>query len=393
MILTKHTALVYRSALLPHSETFIREQVLSYKNWRPVMVGRRLVHQLPLDGLEVKVLGDRSNTAIERIISGFYARLGLPFDTKALHRERASLLHAHFGPDAVEAVPLARMLGIPMIVTLHGFDITIDRSWWEGGAGGGGMQGYPRALLRMAMRSDVHFIAVSRAVKTAAVRFGIPSNKVSVLYIGIDPGKFRPGPVPIPLRGHRVLFIGRLVEKKGCECLLRAMQIVMNRVTDAELTIIGDGRLRAGLENLALDLGVRAMFLGACNHEQVKAELDTARAFCLPSVRAANGDAEGFGLVLLEAQAAGVPVVSSAIGGADEGIKHGHTGFRFAERDVRDMAEKLVEILTNDERAASMAASGPRFVAQCFDLHRCTKNLEQLYDVIEARAKTPTRPI
>src|SRR6185437_11569951 len=182
------------------------------------------------------------------------------------------------------------------------YDINIHREWWERGEGGTAMRLYPRRLLELSARADVRFIAVSEAVRGQAIEYGIPADKVTTDYIGVDVSAFTPGPIPLSERPLRVLFVGRLVEKKGCEFLLRAMQCVKNQIPGAELTIVGDGPLRDQLEAQSRDLDVQARFPGALSSEHVKQELDHARIFCLPSVRAANGDAEGFGLVLLEAQ-------------------------------------------------------------------------------------------
>jgi glycosyltransferase involved in cell wall biosynthesis len=126
--------------------------------------------------------------------------------------------------------------------------------------------------------------------------------------------------------------------------------------------------------------GVR--FLGAFSREQAQALLAEARVFCLPSVTAESGDAEGLGLVILEAQASGVPVVTSARGGATEGIRDGETGYAFAERDVATLAERLTQLLTDDAVLTRFSAAGPGFVAERHDLHRRTAELETIYDRI-----------
>jgi glycosyltransferase involved in cell wall biosynthesis len=267
-----------------------------------------------------------------------------------------------------------------MVVTLHGYDINIHRDWWECGNGGASMRRYPRSLLRLAARPRTHFIAVSDAVRSRAIAYGIPSDKVTTSYIGVDVSKFAPGTQPPPERAPNVLFVGRLVEKKGCEYLLRAMQIVRSRIPGAALTIIGDGPLQTELRKLAGELGGGVRFCGALPAERVKAELHAARAFCLPSVQAANGDAEGFGLVLLEAQAAGVPVVSSAFGGAMEGILHGKSGYRFEERDVEALSNCLIDLLAHPDKAAAMGLAGRQFVSSRFDIHKCTETLERHYN-------------
>jgi glucosyltransferase len=371
------TVLIYRSEMLPYSETFIKEQHAAYRAWRPVLVGRKLLHQLNLDGLEFRLLQDDERPLAARVATKAMRRVG--YGPSILRKENASLLHAHFGPDAVEAEVIARALDIPLIVTLHGYDINIEPEWWEKGMGGTGMEHYPRRLLKLAANPKTHFIAVSEAVRRRAIAYGIPARKLNTFHIGIDVGKFRPGPIPHHARPPRVLFVGRLVEKKGCEYLLRAMQCVKGRVPEAHLRLIGEGPQRNKLEQLSNQLGIAAHFIGALPADTVKSELDNARVLCLPSVHAANGDAEGFGLVLLEAQAAGLPVVSSAFGGASEGILDGKSGFQFEEKDIFAMADHLAEILLNPHKGFEMGLAGRQLVSERFDLHRCTEKLENFY--------------
>jgi glucosyltransferase len=146
------------------------------------------------------------------------------------------------------------------------------------------------------------------------------------------------------------------------------------------LVILGDGPLRDPLRGLAEELGVATEFIGAQPASRVVRELELARVLCLPSVTAHNGDAEGFGLVLLEAQASGVPVVTSALGGVSEGIREGITGFGFRERDVDSLAAHLTRLLINDALAHAFSLAGPPFVSEYFSLSHCTAALEALYD-------------
>jgi glycosyltransferase involved in cell wall biosynthesis len=376
------TVLVYRSVLLPYSETFIKEQVLAYRRWRGLLVGRRLWRQLSLVGLDIRLLGADEPGILARAIAKARWQIGRPPRLGLLRQESPSLLHVHFGTDAIEAEPIARFLGIPMIVTLHGYDINVHREWWESGKGGILMRQYPRRLLNLSTQPQVHFIAVSDAIKRSAIAYGIPADKLTTHYVGIDLMKFVPGPTPVTVRARRVLFVGRLVEKKGCGYLLRAMEIVKARIPDAELTVVGDGPLRSDLERLSSGLGLSTRFLGALSPTLVKAEMDTARVFCLPSVTAANGDAEGLPIAILEAQACGIPVITSARGGATESIEDGKTGLTFPEGNVATLASGIATLLQDDTFAEAFARRAPRFVAERFDIRACTEELERLYDVL-----------
>jgi glycosyltransferase involved in cell wall biosynthesis len=373
-------AIVYRSNLLPVSETFIKEQMLALRRWRGTLVGLNKLNALSLDGLDVLVLRPDNTT-------GFTPESVL----KRLADEEPSLLHVHFGVEAIHAWPIARALNLPMLITLHGYDISIRPEWWTSGSAGRAMQEYPRRLLELAEQPRTSFIAVSEAIRQRAISFGIPERKITVQYIGVNIENFHPRGRPISERERRVLFVGRLVEKKGCEYLIRAFARVQPRVPDAKIIIVGDGHLRESLTKLAQILDVRADFLGSIPSVGVRRELELARVFCLPSVTALNGDAEGFGIVLLEAQASGVPVITSASGGATEGILEGITGFAFDERDVLALADKLIYVLTNNLAAESMASAAPKFVAERFNIVRCTEALETLWDKVSVRSELAIR--
>jgi glucosyltransferase len=374
------TVLIYRSRLLPHSETFIKEQIQAYRSWRGILTGKELADELALDGLDIRLLGDPRQDFAARFIARALWSIGRPSGLDRLRLERPRLLHAHFGVDAIEAAPLAKALHIPLVVTLHGYDINIDRRWWESGKGEPKMRHYPRRLLALASKKHVSFIAVSQAIRQRAIAYGIEPEKVTTLPIGIDLKKFVPGTTPIVKRNHRILFVGRLVEKKGCGFLLRAIPLVKNRVPDVEVSIVGDGPMRPELERLTRDLGLSVHFHGALEPMAIRSELDKARVFCLPSTRAMNGDAEGLPIVLLEAQAAGLPVVASRLGGIKEAVEDGRTGYCFVDKDIGDLACRLTQILTDDELTLAMASEARDFVRRHFDLSVLTGRLEKYYD-------------
>lgn len=379
------TVLLCSSSLLPYSETFIAEQARALRQWRPVLVGeRRLADGLPLDGLDVRLLLPPG--AVHEWGRRLCRALQLPYPPM-LARLRgigAHLMHAHFATNAVDLWPLARALRLPMLVTLHGYDINTDPRWWQAGHGGPLRRSYPRRLRALGQRRRVRFLAVSEAVRRRAIDYGLPADRVAVRYIGVDTAAFRPGGAPLAQRPPRVLFAGRLVEKKGVAHLLHAFAEVRRALPAAELVVAGDGPLREPLQQLAAGLGLPARFAGRLTSAQLRDELAQARVFCLPSVTAANGDAEGFGLVLLEAQACGVPVVSSARGGAQEGLVEGQTGLAFAEGDRAALARHLGALLGDAARAQRMGEAAAAFVRERFDLSRCTEALEADYAAMVA---------
>jgi glycosyltransferase involved in cell wall biosynthesis len=384
--------LVYTKSLLPYSETFIREQLLAMQDWQAVLVGEcALGSGLALEGLDIRLLRSGGERPLLRLHRFYRAVFGRPFPEhlSLLRGENAQLVHVHFGPNATDIWPLVRRLGLPMLVTLHGYDINTYQEWWESGRGGSSRIDYPWRLLSMAHHPGVHFIAVSHAIRQRAIEFGLPADKVSVHYIGVDTERFRPGAVPLAQREQRILFVGRQIENKGLDVLLRALAGVQRRVPDACLVVVGDGPCCARNQSLAAELGVWAEFLGVLPPEAVKAEMDRARVFCLPSLTIENGESEGMPISILEALACGVPVVTSARGGRTEGIEDGVNGFAFAEGDRTVLGEKLVQLLCMPPallEAFSVAAR--QRAVQYFDLRQCTASLTNFYSDFIAERQT-----
>jgi glycosyltransferase involved in cell wall biosynthesis len=232
------------------------------------------------------------------------------------------------------------------------------------------------------------FLCVSRFIRAEAIDAGFPPGKLVVHRIGIDSRKFHPSSAP---KGCRVvLFVGRLVEKKGCEVLLRAMAIVCATAPDALLVIIGDGPLRHPLGALASALNVDATFLGAQAPADVHSWMQKATVFCVPSQRAENGDSEGLGMVFLEAQACGIPVVSTLHGGIPEAVENGETGLLAPEGNVQALAQALIAYLLDSELAERHGAAGRARVVREFDLHEQTACLEGIYESVVCSAALPT---
>lgn len=371
---------IFRSELLPISETFIRDQARSLATWNPILYGFNRPHS----GLEI-------NDIDQEISSSIYHRLQkitcifpwqpIPFLVKSLSRRNIDLIHVHFGTDATDVWPSVKKAGLPILVTLHGYDINIEHSWWESGKGGLKRKYYPRRLLEMAQDPHIRFLVVSHELKDVAVLRGIPEEKISVAHIGVDLTRFQRNDAHALDRRNKILFVGRMVEKKSPLLMVKIFASVRDLIPDAELTMIGDGPLFSRTKLLADQLGCPIRFLGAQPSEVVQRELGEAKVLCLPSSRATNGDGEGFGLVLLEAQASGVPVVSSALGGASDGLIHGATGYKCAEGDLASFVTYIASLLQDNQLWKSTSDKAIQFVRKNFDIREKTKELEKNYDL------------
>lgn len=379
------SVVIFREELLPVSETFIAAQATALQHYAPVYVGLTPARRsLKLDG--PKALLAKSPGRLARWRAKAYRHHPYaPGFHRSIKELRPDLIHAHFSIDGTSALGLQDHLKVPSIVTLHGYDVSTRRDEWERGMRG---RRYLARLPKLFHQTS-RFLCVSDAIRHHAIRAGFPQEKLVVHYTGVDCGQFT------PLESDKrdpalIIFVGRLVEKKGCEYLVRAMGMMAAHrelSTPARLVVIGDGPLRQDLKALSRLLNVNAQFLGAQPFEVVREWIGKARVLCNPSVTAADGDSEGFGMVFTEAQAMGTPVVSSHHGGIPEAVCDGKTGLLAPERDVTTLASHLHRFLTDNAFWQSCGCRATSWVRQRFDLHKQTRELERIYEEVVMEAK------
>jgi colanic acid/amylovoran biosynthesis glycosyltransferase len=397
----KPTVLIYRDTLLPQSETFIPAQVDSLDRFATVYVGTRREAGITLSSpTEILGEGDRFSPLWKTLFKTMSQRTGQipPGWRDRLRRHQPQLIHAHFGLDGTFALPLARALDIPLVVTFHGYDATLAGLPENAQArsllaltrqfiqqrGTFYREQYLRRRSQLFAEADC-IIAVSEFIADRLRQAGCPESKLRVHYIGIDRSQFVPRSPENLSQPQTILFVGRLVEKKGAADLIQACaQLAQypNADLQPKLVLIGDGPLRSDLEALAQSLNVNAEFLGYQPPNVVRDWLTRAQVFCVPSRTARSGDAEGLGMVFAEAQAMGLPVVSCRSGGVPEVIQDGHTGLLVPEADPIALAAALGRILTDRPLRESLSAAGPAWIAARFDLQTNTAKLEEIYDQI-----------
>jgi glycosyltransferase involved in cell wall biosynthesis len=355
---------------LPVSQTFVRDHLRTLRRYRPVAVA----HSLTPDGLAVDgipVIVRRPNRTVTARIARRLSRRGSHPDIRtAIEQSQADLVHAHFGTGGVLVRDACRQLGLPLVVTFHGYDVTVRANDGKAEPLGKGYGDQRLALLRDA---DA-IITVSQYLAGRLVQLGAEPSKVHVIPCGVDTTRFEATPVP---HTRRVLFVGRLVEKKGCEDLLRAVAVGARSAT---VTIIGDGPLREALSRLTQELDIPADFLGAQPPERVRDEIRRAQLVALPSRTAANGDQEGLPVVALEAAASGRPVVGYRHSGIPEAVIDGHTGLLAVEGDVTGLAAILAELLDDPDRSQAMGTMARDRATQLFDLTATTARIEGVYE-------------
>jgi colanic acid/amylovoran biosynthesis glycosyltransferase len=360
---------IFRLNFPAPSETFIRDQAAHLQHFQPTFIVRT-----PMDtfaGISVKKEWLRKWFTLSRSPSCFQDQNRL----KSLQ-----IIHAHFGPDGVYALPLAEKLSIPLITTFHGYDATTKDSVFLRSRS---VQNWHYLLEQKALsRRGSLFIAVSEYIKKRLLVKGFPKEKIVVHHIGIDVEKF--SPQLLPSQERYILNVGRHTEKKGISTLLHAFARITWRYPNVKLIQIGSGRLTESLIALAQELGItkQVHFLGSQPHSAVQRWMRGAEIFVLPSETASDGDSEGLPMVLGEASACGIPIVSTWHSGIPEIVLHGDTGLLSAEKDVVCLADHLDLLLGDRSLGEKLGRKGREHTVDCFDIRKQTAKLETIYHQI-----------
>ncbi|MCC6305018.1 MAG: glycosyltransferase [Rhodobacteraceae bacterium] len=272
-------------------------------------------------------------------------------------------LHAHFGTNPAMVAMLAHVLGgLPFGFTVHGpeeFDA-------------------PRALALPAKlaRADLA-VAVSAFGQSQLMRWTDPArwDRIAVVRCGIEPAAF-PAPRPLPPGPLRLLCIGRLAEQKGQLVLLAAVARLLADHPAARLVLAGDGPMRGAIEAAiaARGLGARVTITGWIDEERVREELAAAHALVLPSF------AEGLPVVIMEAMAAGRPVVATTVAGIPELVVPGATGWLVPAGDAPALAAALAALAATPlPRLAAMGRAGRKRVLALHDAGVEARRLAALF--------------
>ncbi len=366
--------ILFNSHLLPPSQTFIRSLGEELKRFTPYYMGCKWVNGLELPPDRVCVINSGKKTQLfdEALfkVSGYSPKF-----YKYVQDIKPKLIHAQFGLSGALILPLARTLKIPLIVHFRGADATVSEAY----ARYYSLNHWIYFRRREALKRDGRlFITVSKFIKDKILEQGFPPERIITHYHGVDVTKFRPD--PDILRRPSVLFVGRLTEKKGCEYLIEAMAQVQTERPDIELILIGDGPLKAKLETLAKKSLKRFQFLGVQPAPVVRNWMNRASLLIAPSVTAAQGDSEGLPNVVLEAQAMGLPVVSTTHAGIPEAVIHGETGFLAPERDSQSLAQFSLRLFQDEELWQRFSLKGQQHMYDNFNRAIQTQSLEEIYN-------------
>lgn len=279
---------------------------------------------------------------------------------RLVRSERIDVVHAHWLlPQGLVAALLQSMPGrkAPFVATSHGADLYALRG------------GVLEALKRFVLRRSAAATVVSSAMLDKLATMGVATGNVAVLSMGVDVSSRFGVDAAVVRSADEILFVGRLVEKKGVQHLIRAFPAVLARRPTARLTIGGFGpeepALRAWVERLGLQSAVT--FLGALPQSELPALYRRAAVFVAPFIQAGSGDQEGLPVALMEAIACGSPVVAGDVAGLHDLLGEYAAEVALDPRDEAALADRIVGVLSAPDAARERALRMGAHVRERFD--------------------------
>ena len=322
----------------------------------------------------INVLSKIANKVIVK--TGIYdgRKLSFHYKRKELYtkllKEKPDLIHAHYGPQGCIVLPVALKLKIPLVVSFHGFDAfkLPGLLFWKN-------------ELSKLFKSVQAITVVSKAMCQHLISLGCPPHKIYIIHVGKKLPDY-------PRRSREkdgireFISIGRLVEKKGHLDCISAFEKTLENYPNLSLTIVGSGPQLQVLEKFVNDHSLQnsVKLVGDLDHDKARQLLYNSDAFILCSKTASDGDREGIPTVLMEAQAIGLPCISTTHSGIPEVIPEESHWLLAEENNITSIREKIEILLRSSNESLDFVISeGRKKIEEEFDVEIETKKLNELY--------------
>lgn len=365
---------------------------------------KNLVTQFPdaVTILTKKVAGWQE---FDRLESGEHLRIirhGRPLDTTKYHelpkmllpladtlwllaKKKIDIIHAgDLYPPGVIALLLKRILQIPYLAYCHGEISQTDRYRYQ-------------PLIRNRIYREANAVVVnSEYTRQTLLEIGISDKRIHKISPGVDLEQFQPRPVDpdlvreFGLQNKTVLLtVGRLVSRKNHATMIRAVARIFREVPLLKYLIVGEGPEEAALRTLAKEQGVGDVitFVGKVPQKQLPDFYNLCDLFALPNCKDSSGDVEGFGMVFLEANACGKPVVGGLSGGSADAIVDGVTGYLVHPEDMDQLSETLKRLLMDSALRRQLGSAGLRRAKNEFDWQSRARRLREVSSEIVRRRR------
>jgi len=285
-----------------------------------------------------------------------------------LKKNKIDCVLAEYGVTAAASLKVIQSLGLPLIVHFHGFDAS-DKNV---------LHRFKKKYIEMFAYAQF-VVSVSKKMSVDLIGLGCPEDKIILNTYG--PNKDFFNIKPDAEKKQQFIAIGRFVEKKAPHLTIMAFSKVAKKYPDARLLFGGSGILLKTCKDLVKELGIeeQVLFLGKLSRPEILSLFSASLAFVQHSVTAENGDSEGTPVAILEASAAGLPVIATRHAGIPDVTEHGKTGLLVEEGDVDGMADCMMQLYEDPEKAKMMGYKGSQNVRLHFTIE---KHLDRLTEII-----------
>lgn len=349
-----------------YSETFIKNQKDAIKGEVYYYYGGQLPRYLDEKGKVVTKFVRKKYNVLKTLNNSPFSLEEYGF-IHSMRKYKIDLVFAHYGTTSHKILNVCKFLKIPLITHFHGFDASVKEHIE-------GSNNYKEVF-----EYSSYVIAVSKFMQSKLAILGCKTEKV--IYNSCTPSDdfFEIKPT---FKNNTFIALGRFIDKKAPYYTILAFQKVLKEFPDAKLIVGGEGSLFEVCVNLIkhLNIGGNVKLPGKLTKEEYMEYLRTSMAFVQHSITAINGDQEGTPVAVLEANAAGLPVISTRHTGIAEVIVHNETGLLVEEHDVNEMALGMLSLLKDKKRAIEMGQKGKERIQKHYNSN---KQIEVLDELIE----------
>ena len=320
---------------------------------------------------------------LENLKRSNLARIQVPFlfiseflyIIKIIKKEKIDFIHAHWIlPNGFIAAIVKKLYGVPFLSTAHAGDIFPLK------------KNILKNFARFTIKNSYYTTVNSNFTKNCILEL-FNTKDIELIPMGVNLKDFSPKKKDTKLRkkygvkGNFILFVGRLAKKKGVEYLIRAMPIILKKLSESKLIIIGDGPEMKKLTGLtkSLNLEDSVVFIGKMRNKDLPKFYATADIFIGPSVITEEGDTEGLGITFLEAMASGTCVIGSNVGGIPDIIKQNKTGILVEQKNPNQLAEAAVNLLKNKKLQKKLIKNAIKHIKNTYSWDIVSSKFSRIY--------------
>jgi len=352
------------------SETFVQAHIDHLAGTKSVLYGGAFPVYDDEDKLLIKSKLGLLSYLIQKKV---FRRKNIKVRTKALHdyfiSHKIDVVFAEYGMVGALITDACRLANVPLVIHFHGADAYHKKTIAE-----------YQSLYTKAFAYAGGIISVSADMVIKLEELGAPAGKIYNASCGIDTDAFPL--LDISQSKNDFLFVGRFVEKKSPISLVKAFKLVVDKIPDARLWMVGQGPLfevtKALINELQLEKSIT--LTGVLKPEEIRQLMKQMRGFVQHSVTAADGDSEGTPVTVLEASSSGLPVVSTRHAGIKEAVINSVTGFLVDEYDIEGMAEKIIELANSPELAVELGEAARKHM---IDNYQTSDRIKLLDNIIQ----------